>query len=161
MERVTNLDQIKKIEKWLYQYQQCKTRIDCLRLQLENISYLQGMRYDEDKISKTYKFSSSTENTTCKIDDLKAEIHELETHLKIIELAINYLGETERKIVELKYFDRCRWFDISYEVNLSVARCKEIKNEALYKIQGIIFGSRIMADLCPKYSQQTLFSVIL
>lgn len=156
-----NTEQIKMIERWLYQYGQCKTRVRCLKLQLENVAYLQGMEYEKEKLSQTYKFSSSTENTTCKTDDLKAEIHSLETHLKTIEIAINSLGETEKKIIELKYFDKYRWFDISYEVNLSVARCKEVKNEAIYKIQGVLFGSRIMADLCPKYSQQTLFSVIL
>jgi RNA polymerase sigma factor FliA len=61
------------------------------------------------------------------------EIQEL---IKYITNFINYdLTESERKIIEMKYFNDIDLVEISKKLNISTQRCSQIHKKALDKIK--------------------------
>jgi RNA polymerase sigma factor FliA len=97
-----------------------------LKLSFRNINYL------DEKIENSdlsyIELIKSDENI-----EYNMEIQEL---IKYITNFINYdLTESERKIIEMKYFNDIDLIEISKKLNISTQRCSQIHKKALDKIK--------------------------
>lgn len=97
-----------------------------LKLSFRNINYLDEKIKDNDL---TYiETIQSNENIEYNI-----ELKEITQH--VINF-INYdLTDSERKIIEMKYFKDMELIQISKELNISLQRCSQIHKKALEKIK--------------------------
>ena len=97
-----------------------------LKLSFRNIDHLEEKMKDSDL---TYlEIIKSDENI-----EYNLEVQEL---IKYITNFINYdLTESERKIIEMKYFKEIDLVEISKELNISIQRCSQIHKKALDKIK--------------------------
>lgn len=138
------MDYIKEVEKWLYNYNTFKTAIENLKIMyLEKEKELEDGRpiqYDKERLSKTNSFSSETEKKAIELATIKGRIEIMENKVKIIDNALNALNETEKKIIDLRYFKGEQWWKIAYSVAFSERWCKEIRRNAVKKIALSMFG---------------------
>lgn len=136
------MDFIKETERWLYNYNTIKAGIENLKMLYETKSTEIGSGLDTTKehISPTYAFSSETENIAIDIIVMQQRIEHMETKIKVIDTALLGLNNTERTIVEMKYFEGCRWYQIAYKVGYEERQCRRIKNIVLEKLKISIFG---------------------
>ncbi|KPU45808.1 hypothetical protein OXPF_05970 [Oxobacter pfennigii] len=138
------MNYIKETEKWLYNYKTMMAGIENLyRLYEEKEKEAQEghpIRYDRDKLSPTYVFSSETENIALDLVIIKSRIEKMKVKVKNIETALETLNDAERMIIEMKYFEGCRWQQISYKAQYNERWCKEIRKRAIEKMAIGMFG---------------------
>ena len=118
------------VEGILYNYPKLKVEIDNLKLDLEEVQEVVGIRGvsgNEKAGSSTYAFSSVVENEVLereknlerKINRLTGLIQSKERQLKKIENVLGTLTEQELILIEMKYFKRysinriCELLDIT------------------------------------------------
>lgn len=105
-----------------------------LKLSFRNINYLDEKIGDKDL---TYlETLKSNENIEYKI-----EIQEITKHITNF---IKYdLTETEKQIIEMKYFQDMELVEISKELNISLQRCSQIHKKALDKLKNYLINKTI------------------
>lgn len=114
----------RKIEGMLYNYPNLKAEIKNIDLEVEELEndYVScGAIGYEEKTQSTNKFSSAVENklTTkeARILYLKKERRRLEIQVERIDNILSVLTESEKLIIELRYFKRFEFKDIGQVVD--------------------------------------------
>lgn len=119
-----NKNYYRKIEGMLYNYPSLKAEIKNIDLEIEELEndYVScGAIGYEEKTQSTNKFSSAVENklTTkeARIPYLKKERRRLEIQVERIDNILSVLTESEKLIIELRYFKRFEFKDIGQVVD--------------------------------------------
>lgn len=139
---MTEKDMYKQTEKWLYHLDALKTRIQNLKQQYkekESESEGEGLDYSKDKLCQTYKFNSTTENIGLELVHIHMMIDSLQKRVDMLERSMTILNDTERKIIELKYFKNEQWFNIAYQMQYSERQCRYIRTNAVMKLKTALF----------------------
>lgn len=141
----------KSVEKLLYNYNMLKINIEITDKQLEELKHEDGMAgvsYDGEKICKTYKFHSKTEDTAIRnigVEELlKKRKEKLQNKIDIIDRLLKGLNDIERTIIEMHYIKGKQWWQIAYEVKYSERHCRRIKSDAIYKLVVGLYGEEVI-----------------
>ncbi|EGT4140854.1 DNA-binding protein [Clostridium perfringens] len=125
-------EQKEKVKKLLSNYKTMKVKIECIDYEIEllkeHIEFLKELRDTERSIIESNK----------EIEHKRAIRKRLVDCINSIDKALNKLGDTERKIVEIRYLEgkKHTWKEISSIVEYSSDYCRK---EMLDKILKIIF----------------------
>lgn len=142
------MEKYKGIIHILKEYRVIDTKIKDLQLKLKELEEyeeigISAIDYSRDKIGKTYKFNSIVENQAIDIADqkvlLNAEIIHLQTLKQRIDNALQILDDEEKVIIKEKYMKNKKWYMVAMEVGSSVRRTIYRAEEALSKIEKILF----------------------
>lgn len=141
----------KSVEKLLYNYNMLKINIEITDKQLEELKYedgITGISYDGEKICKTYKFHSKTEDTAIRnieVEELlKKRKEKLQSKLDILDKLTEGLNEVEREIIRMYYIEGKQWWQIAYEVKYSERHCRRIRAEAICKLAVGLYGEEVL-----------------
>jgi DNA-directed RNA polymerase specialized sigma subunit len=133
----------KKTERWYYRLNALKTRIENLKQEYaekELEATGEGIDYSKDKLSETYKFSSTTESIGIELAQIKMKIEMLQNKVDIMERSLRILNQTEIRIITMKYLQNEPWYKIAYEMKYNEAHCRRIRTHAIEKLKVAIFG---------------------
>ena len=140
----------KVIEKWLKEYNDTLIQLNSYKSLYNDFEKQvrdgDALAYDKDKLSKTYRISSDTENKAITLANMSIEINHLENKVLIIKQGIKQLNDNERRIIELRYMRLNRWdkpltwVQISREMNYDISWCKELRNRSIITLTGVMFG---------------------
>lgn len=72
------------------------------------------------------------------LDRLSIIKSDLEVQIKNINNSLMALPERERKLIELRYFDKLTFGQISIRLNVSYDYCRELRTETLKKLVSMI-----------------------
>jgi len=142
------MDKYKATEKMLWEYTSYKAYLDNAMAELMELDIDSGdgmgIDYSNPKLSRSYNFSSTTENGAIKKiewkDLLKQRIELTISKLNRLERALQALTDTERIIIEQYYFRDKRYYDITYQVQYSERQCRRKKKHAVEKIKIALYG---------------------
>ena len=115
-------EQKEKIKKLLSNYKTMKAQIECIDYEIEllkdHIEFLKELRDTESSI-----IESNNE-----IEHKRAIKKRLDECINSIDKALNELGDTERKIVELRYLEgeKHTWKEIGNIVGYSAIYCRKV-----------------------------------
>lgn len=137
-------------EKYLYNYRPLKASIENMKKEIEDLDYyVVSSKSLENKGGPVYN-NSIIENAVINIDekrnDLEMEIRRLENKLRRIDKSLEILGETEKYIIEERYFEEKEWWKIAHKLRYSERWCKELRRRAVKKIAISLFGEKAMED---------------
>ncbi|EJT5934297.1 DNA-binding protein [Clostridium perfringens] len=124
-------EQKEKIKKLLSSYRTIKLQVECIDYEINLLKdHIESLK--EFRNTESYVIESNDEI------EYKLKIKKrLEDCINSIDKDLNELGDTERKIVELRYLEgkKHTWKEISSIVGYSSDYCrKEILNKILFKI---------------------------
>ncbi|MCX0403432.1 sigma factor-like helix-turn-helix DNA-binding protein [Clostridium perfringens] len=114
-------EQKEKIKKLLSNYKTMKVQIECIDYEIEllkeHIEFLKELRDSDNYIIESNK----------EIEHKRAIKKRLEECINSIDKALNELGDTERKIVELRYLEgeKHTWREIGNIVGYSEIYCRK------------------------------------
>ena len=114
-------EQKEKIKKLLSNYKTMKAQIECIDYEIEllkeHIEFLKELRDSDNYIIESNK----------EIEHKRAIKKRLEECINSIDKALNELGDTERKIVELRYLEgeKHTWREIGNIVGYSEIYCRK------------------------------------
>ena len=144
------MDYKKVIEKWLREYNDIFIQLNSYKSLYNDFEKQvrdgDALAYDKDKLSKTYKISSDTENKAITLANMSIGINHLENKILVIRQGIKQLNDNERRIIELRYMRLNRWdkpltwVQISREMNYDTSWCRELRNRAINTLTGVMFG---------------------
>lgn len=136
------------VEKWLYNYESEKLRVDALKTLYEEKLSMAGSGADplRERTSKTYKFNSETENTAIELTLIKDRIKHMERKLEIIDNGLSSLSEGERIIIDEKYIKCHSWEQVIDNAHYSMRWCKELKKRAINKLIETMFGDVLLHE---------------
>lgn len=144
------MDYKKVIEKWLKEYNDTLIQLNSYKSLYNDFEKQvrdgDALAYDKDKLSKTYKISSDTEDKAIILANISIKINHLESKVLVIQQGIKQLNEKERRIIELRYMRLNRWdkpltwVQISREMNYDTSWCRELRNRAINTLTGVMFG---------------------
>lgn len=135
----------KKVEGILYNYKSIKAEINSIKIEIEYIQSqyegISGISYEE-KTGPTNKFNSSVENEITNKENmvirLKRELSKKESLIKKVDNAINTLNETERKVIEMKCFERLQYKYIEQRLSINKDYACELKRKSIEKMISLI-----------------------
>lgn len=139
----------REIERLLYNYNMLKINIEIADKQLEELREedgLTGIDYNGIQTSETYKITSQTEDAA--VRNITAEEliikrkEKLQNKLEMLDMLLDGLNDTERKIIELFYMEGKQWWQIAYEVKYSESHSRAIRREAIKKLALGMFGEQ-------------------
>lgn len=144
-------DLFRKTEYALYNYKTIDLKIKNIEIDIEclkNDISIKAINYEE-KVGPTNAFNSSVENEVIKreekvaecIERLEAEKFLLVCRKAKIENALKSLADTERKIIELKYFTKPKrtWLEIGLAVNMDKDHCRRKGKKLIHSLSDYIF----------------------
>ncbi|WP_419867524.1 sigma factor-like helix-turn-helix DNA-binding protein [Clostridium perfringens] len=114
-------EQKEKVKKLLSNYKTMKVQIECIDYEIEllkeHIEFLKELRDSDNYIIESNK----------EIEHKRAIKKRLEECINSIDKALNELGDTERKIVELRYLEgeKHTWREIGNIVGYSEIYCRK------------------------------------
>lgn len=139
---------MKKLEKTLKGLKKFSARIKQIDIEIAELKdlkevSLRGINYS--KLVQTNSMFSKTEFDAIRsleIEDtivvLEFQKRRIERFLEKLDNALETLDETERRIIQMKLFEKKMWKSITFEVNLEERQCYEIKKRALIKLLNIV-----------------------
>ncbi|MCD3217470.1 siderophore-interacting protein [Clostridium botulinum] len=135
----------KKVEGILYNYKSIKAEINSIKIEIEDIESqyegISGISYEE-KTGPTNKFNSSVENEIVNkenmIKRLKKELSKKEALIKKVDNAVETLNETERKVIEMKCFERLQYKYIEQRLSINKDYACELKRRSIGKMIPLI-----------------------
>lgn len=131
----------KKIEERLRFYPMLKTKIKLCDLKIEEVEnefskqrneIYESYGYESDEADD--KLNEALFEKNKKIDNLTYEKNKLLIEKRNIETVLMNLTETERQVIELKYFKKCSWRYISSEMKKSIDSCYIYRNMVFDKL---------------------------
>ncbi|WP_273321257.1 hypothetical protein [Vallitalea guaymasensis] len=135
------LNQIKKLEKILFNYRYYKKMIQAYKNRLEqDNTTIKGISYDQEKTQSTNKFHSDVETSVLKNEELQYRIYKLQKTINDVDDALNLLDSDERIILQKYYIDNLSWIAIIQQVHIGRTQCFKIRNDAIDKMQSIFFS---------------------
>lgn len=128
----------KKVEGILYNYKNIKVEIESIEIEIQDIKAeyagVSGISYEE-KTGATNKFNSSVENEIINkehlISKLTLELNKKKALIRKIDNALNALNYTQRKIIELKCFDKLQYKQIANNLSIDNNYASEVKKKAI------------------------------
>lgn len=154
------MNYFKATERYLYNYRAIKTNIEILEQQLEMVkSDFKGasaVDTTREPVSKTYKFTSATEDEVLQregdIAKLEEEILRQKNVVEKIDKAIALLPELERAVVNMKYIsgEGLSWVQIAERVGYSVDHCKgKVRRKAVERVAVVVYGLKALDSFKP------------
>ena len=144
------MDYKKVIEKWLKEYNDTLIQLNSYKSLYNELEKQvrdgDALAYDKDKLSKTYKINSDTEDKAIILANISIKINHLENKILVIRQGIKQLNENESKIIELRYMRLNRWdkplnwVQISREMNYNISWCMELRNRSIITLTKVMFG---------------------
>lgn len=136
----------KKIEAMLYNYKKNKAKVKNISIEIEKIKTefkgISSIAYSE-KTGSTNKINSSVENEIIerekRITDLERERTYLHGEVSQIENALEVLTDSQREIVELKYFNKLSYKVIADRYYKSVTPIYTIVKNIICEIDELLF----------------------
>lgn len=139
----------RKTDGVLFNYKTIKVEINNLELDIEELkSECEGIKAVgyEEKTGETNAFNSSVENEVLKkekmINKLLREKQSKERLICKIDNALGTLEEEERKIIELRCFDKMGWGKVGALINKDEDYCGKIKRKVVNQISELIWIRR-------------------
>lgn len=133
----------KKIEERLRFYSTIKTKIKLCDLKIEEVEneflkqrneIYESSGFGSDEADD--KLNEALFEKNKKIDNLTYEKNKLLIEKRNIETVLMYLTDTERKVIELKYFKKKSWVYISSKIlKKSVDSCYRYRNSSFDKLK--------------------------
>lgn len=136
----------KKTEYCLYRYKDIDTLNEIADIKIKNLKddiSVKGISYEE-KSSPTNKFNSDVENevirreehSQSKIDKLEKEKKNRLNEKELIDKVLELLSPEERKLIELRYFNKRKisWTNIAMQLNISVDPCIKLRRNIIKRI---------------------------
>jgi len=139
------MDNYKKTEQWLYKLNALKVYLEKLKQEyqeLEELAEGTAIEYDKDKLCETYQFSSNTENMALELYKKQTKIKHTKHRIDTLEKALSILSDTEREIIEQRYFAKEPWFNITYHVQYEERHCRRIRRRAIETLSVALFGDK-------------------
>lgn len=133
------LNQIKKLEKILFNYNYYKKMIQVYKNRLEQNNIIKGISYDKEKTQPTNKFHSDVETNVLKNEELQYRIDNLQETIKDIDNALNSLNTDQRIIINKYYIENLSWIAISQQVHVCRRKCFKIRDDAIDMLQSVFF----------------------
>lgn len=135
-----------ELENILDNYNNIKIEIKNARLEIEEIEseYLgaSAINYDE-KTGQTNKFSSVVENEVLQkeklVNRLEKEIESKQRLIQKIDNSLETLLETERKVIEYKFFKRLQYKEIEQLLGMDRNYCCDLKRRTVEKLIPLVF----------------------
>lgn len=142
------MNKYEKVEELLKNYKMMKISIENMKQEIEYIKQnedgISGIDYDGVSTSKTYKFTSTVEDTVLsrseKIHYLERNIAHNKRQIKKVDKAMEGLSDDERTIITGKYIEGNQWWQVAGVVGYSERHCKRIRNAAIKKLILGMFG---------------------
>ena len=112
----------------------------------ERIDGVSSMPFDTIKLSNSFKFSSSVEDSALsnveKLEYIKHCIRRTEDTVMSIDAALEILTEDEEKIIRYKYIDNKQLYNIAYHLKYNERWCRELRKRAMIKMAISIYGNK-------------------
>ncbi len=83
-------------------------------------------------------------NATETKERLRQEIAQLKLKLNSIEKALNCLDPSERRVIELRYFNGLSWPQVAAKSGYSERSCFRIREKAVNKVAVVLFGEKAL-----------------
>ena len=136
---------MKKVKERLFEHSFNIYKLKNIELELERIKSeykgISGMSFDNEGGGGTNAINRKVENEvmqrTENIKRMEDSKRALEIRIEQIDNAISCLGDIERRIIELRYFEGLDMYAVADEVGLSYSRCLGKQRKALELI-GIV-----------------------
>jgi RinA family phage transcriptional activator len=89
---------------------------------------------------KTNKVHSNVEDIVLNLEEITERKCQIEAKIRLVESALELLDARQRRIIEMRYFDRFSWWLIEATMSLSDRQCRNIRTEAVHIVKEGIFG---------------------
>lgn len=144
-----------KIDGLLYKYPFFKLNLSSKENELRAYQHdsLKGIDFDRINTCKTNNICSEVEDTAIlnveRITSIENTIKLLNIKINTIEQALSQLSNTERKVIELKYFKRVNGQELYNAMSLSKSQCGVHMNRALSSLRTAFADSKELLEICP------------
>ena len=136
----------KSVEKLLYNYKKLKAEIKNIDIEIEDIKNtyvgVSAIDISKDNLSKTYKTTSIIENEILdkerRIERLESIKLKKENQVKKVDNALETLTEEDRKLIELRYFERLPNYKVAMIFDMTEEGCSARKRRIVESIKDIL-----------------------
>lgn len=136
----------KKTEWLLYNYKKIKAEIKNIEIEIEDIknTYVGANAIDtsQESTSETYKITSTVENEILdkerRIEYLESIKFSKENQIKKVDNALEILTEEDRKLIELRYFERVPNYKVAQRFDMTEEGCSARKRRIIENIKDIL-----------------------
>lgn len=136
----------KKAEWLLYNYKKLKAEIKNIDIEIEDIKNtyvgVSAIDISKDNLSKTYKTTSIIENEILdkerRIERLESIKLKKENQVKKVDNALETLTEEDRKLIELRYFERLPNYKVAMIFDMTEEGCSARKRRIVENIKDIL-----------------------
>lgn len=136
----------KKAEWLLYNYKKLKAEIKNIDIEIEDIKNtyvgVSAIYISKDNLSKTYKTTSIIENEILdkerRIERLESIKFSKENQVKKVDNALETLTEEDRKLIELRYFERLPNYKVAMIFDMTEEGCSARKRRIVENIKDIL-----------------------
>ncbi|HOO13445.1 MAG TPA: hypothetical protein PK684_10880 [Bacillota bacterium] len=145
MAKKNSEDLYAQTERWLRSYPYWKKAVISLQRQYGLRAQADAKVIATDTITggKTNKVHSTVEDLILNLEDIAERKNNLEAKIQLVESAMELLTPVERKIIELRYFDRFSWWLVAAEVGYTDRHCKSIRTRVVHRLKAAIFGEDV------------------
>jgi DNA-directed RNA polymerase specialized sigma subunit len=145
MEGWGTMDYKKIIERWLSEYEGVKLTIeaDWTLLQESRINIGSGIDTTREATGKTNKFNSEVENKVLEFERIEERLDKNIRKIKMLNDALDKIGYTERRVLELRYIKGYRWNDISKEMNYDYSWCQRLRVKGINQMEKLLFPETV------------------
>lgn len=146
-----NKDNFKRMEYTLYNYRNLEIKIKNIEIDINNLENditIKAISYEE-RTGATNAFNSTVENEVIRRDEhVQEKISILKAKLKYnkdlkvkIDGALEGLTDTEKSLIELRYFSRekKKWAEIGMKLGFDMDYCVKLKNRVINKLSELIY----------------------
>ena len=139
----------KKIEEMLYNYPKAKAEIENIKLDIEEMEDIVGIRGASDNLkgsTPTYAFNSSVENEVInreeklpeRIEGLCRVLRSKERFIRKVDNALETLNENSKQLVQLKYFKKYTIERVAEVMDVSTSTVIRGKKEVVAELINIL-----------------------
>jgi hypothetical protein len=133
------------VESWLLSYNLWKSRIEALKIQLEDIPNL-AQHFDLVAIHGKGRKKDPVLKTVVHRSELKNEMFKLERRIRLIDVSLLTLTPEEREFVEIRYFSQLASSLTMDRLHLSKRMYYWRRNKILDKIYQAMGGETCLPD---------------
>lgn len=136
-------------EYYFYNFKALAANLEIRRERLKKFEYRGLTLVDLTKLGKPGGFKTSiTEaealHATETKERLRQEIAQLKLKLNSIEKALNCLDPSERRVIELRYFNGLSWPQVAAKSGYSERSCFRIREKAVDRVAVALFGEKAL-----------------
>ena len=136
----------KKAEWLLYNYKKLKAEVKNIEIEIENIknTYVgaSAINTSQETTGATNKITSTVENEILnkeqRIEYLKSIKKLKENQIEKVDNSLEVLTEEDRKLIELRYFERVPNYKVAQRFNITEEGCSMRKRRIIENIKDIL-----------------------